>query len=107
MEYIYDKVDKDEMIVNFRFDILNNSNSLSVFTIIQFIINNKIVPHKNIFLYQDESHYGIDNIYMGNVYTMLKLSYTFHHYLDEILCKHKYVTNQEFLVYRVNEEIFT
>ena len=56
----------------------------------------------NVFLFNDERHYGIDNIYIGNINTQHKLSKKFFYELDEILKKNKSTINQEFLVYRIN-----
>jgi hypothetical protein len=101
IDYIHDKIDQDEVIINFRFDIMNNSNSLSLFTIIRFIINH-CTATKNTFLYNEE-HNGIDNIYIGNSVSMYKLSYLFHHHLDTILLNHTDIKNHERLVFRINK----
>jgi len=105
IHYLRDKVDKNEPIINCRFDVMNNSNSFDERTILSFIMNNRALT-KNVFLFNDEDHCGIDNIYMGNSNTMYKLCYVFHHHLDAILLKHNDTKFQEKLVFRVNGELF-
>ena len=61
---------------------------------------------KNIFLFNDENHCGIDNIYIGNVNTMYKLTNHFFYDLDDILIKNNDIVNQEKLVYRINNILF-
>jgi len=95
----------DDVIINMRFDIFSNSNALSEKFILQFIeFNKKKYFHKNIFPFRNEKT-GIDNIYIGNINTMFNLIYNFHYNLDDILLRHN-VSNQEFLVYRENNQIF-
>jgi hypothetical protein len=109
MDYIYNKnINKNEMIVNFRFDIMNNSNNFDDKTIINFIKNNsKVIQFtKNVFMFNDENHCGIDNIYIGNIDTMYKLIFKFYYDLDDILSKNKDIFHQEFLVYRINSLLF-
>jgi hypothetical protein len=108
IDYLYNlKIDDNEMIVNFRFDIFNNSNNFNETTIINFIKNNsKKIFTKNIFLFNDEHHNGIDNIYIGNINTLYKLTNNFFYELDDILIKHNDTVNQEKLVYRINDILF-
>ena len=95
------------MIVNCRFDIMNNSNSFDEAVIVNFIKNNsKIIFTKNIFLFNDEYHNGIDNIYIGNINTLYKLTNKFFYELDDILIKNIDIINQERLVYRINNILF-
>jgi hypothetical protein len=108
IDYIYNQnIDLNEMIVNFRFDIFDNSNNFDNKFIVNFIKNNigkKFT--KNIFMYNDEHHNGIDNIYIGNIRTMYKLVCTFHFNLDSILFRNNNIINQERLVYRINSMLF-
>jgi len=108
IDYIYNLfIYDDEMIVNFRFDIFNNSNNFNKELVINFIKNNgEIKFEKNIFLFDHEKH-GIDNIYIGNINTMYKLTNKFFYELDEIISKDKDVRNQEFFVYRINSILFS
>lgn len=107
IKHIYDKnINGDEMIVNLRFDILNNSNNFDNYDIINFIKNNIGKNFtKNIFI-KDTECFGIDNIYIGNINTIYNLTYNFYYYLDEIILKYNDVAHQEFLVYRENNTLF-
>jgi hypothetical protein len=98
-------VEKNEMIINMRFDILNNSNSFNQYLILNFIrYNYKKNFKKNKFLY-DKEFMGCDNIYLGNIYTMFKLSRIFFYNLDIIMKNNMGLKNQEFLVMRINDKI--
>jgi hypothetical protein len=100
------KIDINETIINSRIDLLSNPNSKKE-EIINFIEkNNETHVSRNVFLRENE-FFGVDNIYIGNIYTMHKLANYFNHYLDDILKKHNDTVHQEFIVYRVNNEIFT
>ena len=108
IEHMYNKnINADKMIVNIRFDILNNSNSLSETDLIHFIKQNSEVKFtKNMFIYNEEK-YGIDNIYVGNIATMYKLIHHFFYELDNILHMNPNAFHQEFLVYKINNILFT
>ncbi len=96
---------KNEIIINMRFDILNNSNSFTDNMIINFIKNNiKTIFIKNKFLF-DQEFTGCDNIYLGNIDTMFKLCQTFFYNLDIIEKNNMELKHQEFLVMRINEKI--
>ena len=99
-------IDENEMIVNCRFDIMNNSNNFNPVIIFNFIKNySKTIFTKNVFLYNYE-HNGIDNIYIGNINTQYKLIRKFFYELDDILIKNNNTINQERLVYRINNILF-
>ena len=107
IDYIYNLQKYDEeTVVNLRFDLFSNSNNFDKNLIIDFIKkNNEIKFTKNQFLFDYEAN-GIDNIYIGNINTMYKLTNKFFYELDDILCKNNNTRNQERLVYRINEQIF-
>jgi hypothetical protein len=107
IDYLYNQnINQDEMIVNCRFDIFNNSNSFNKKDIEKFITDNTgSLFTKNKFIYNQET-FGIDNIYIGNINTMYKLICSFHYNLDLILKQHNNIINQEILVYRINNIIF-
>ena len=107
IDYIYNQQKYDEeTVVNLRFDLFSNSNNFDKNLIIDFIKkNNEINFTKNQFLFDYEAN-GIDNIYIGNINTMYKLTNKFFYELDDILCKNNNTRNQERLVYRINEQIF-
>ena len=108
IDYLYNiNVDHNETIVNVRFDVLTNFNWFSKEIILNFIKNNSNVMFtKNVFLFNDECHNGIDNIYIGNIVTMYKLTNKFFYELDDILIKNPHMVNQERLVYRINDILF-
>ena len=108
IDYIYNQPQycHDETVINMRFDLFSNSNNFDKNLIIDFIKkNNEIKFTKNQFLFDYEAN-GIDNIYIGNINTMYKLTNNFFYELDDILCKNNNTRNQERLVYRINEQIF-
>ena len=107
IEHIYNKqINSDETIVNLRFDLLDNSNNFNEYFILNFIKNNigKTFT-KNVFILQKEVD-GIDNIYIGNINTMYKLTHYFFYELDDILSKNTDTIHQERLVYRINNQMF-
>jgi hypothetical protein len=106
INYLYNThANHDETIVNCRFDILQFANFSETY-FINFIKNNSEIKFtKNIFFLNGES-WGCDNLYIGNINTMYKLSYSFFYELDNILSKNNDTIHQEFLVYRINNELF-
>jgi hypothetical protein len=108
IEYIYNKnIYNNEMTINTRFDLLNNSNNFDEKVLIDFIKRNIGIKFiKNKFLFEEEFN-GIDNIYIGNIKLMYKLIKYFHYNLDNILIKNTDVWNQEKLVYRINNFLFS
>jgi hypothetical protein len=101
-------IDKNEITINCRFDVLNNSYSFNHNEIINFCkyTNNKnIIFTKNIFI-NDFVCKGIDNIYIGNINTMYKLIYEFNFNLDEIINNNQ-INHPEFLVFITNNNIFS
>lgn len=85
IEYIYNNFsNKNETILNTRFDILCNSNPINRQDILKFIQENKDKEFtKNKFLKQTRE--GIDNIYIGSINTQYILAYHFHHDLENIV----------------------
>jgi hypothetical protein len=106
-KYIYNQdIYNDELTINCRFDIINNSNGFPHDCCLDFVkknINTKIT--KNIFLFDNEGH-GVDNIYLGNIITMYKLSCKFFYELDDILYENIDTIHQEKLVFRINLRLF-
>jgi hypothetical protein len=103
IDYIKSTNDQNfsELIVNLRFDVLNNSNSINQNWIIYFIKKNlDTCFHKNKFFIDDEI-FGLDNIYLGNINTIYKLIYNFNNNLDIIVQKYKTI-HPEYLVYYEN-----
>ena len=86
INYLYNcLVDRNETIVNMRFDILNNG--AVCFTekfVFLFLFNNRYCTFtKNIFIWEGEA--GADNVYMGNIETQYKLACHFFYNMDDIL----------------------
>ena len=104
----YIAMDEKEVIIICRFDIMGNSSKFEKNDIISFIKNNSNVDFsKNVFLFNDGGkHFGIDNIYIGNMNTMYKLIHYFFTELDDILDKNNDTIHQELLVYRINSTLF-
>lgn len=105
IEHIYTNTDnekRNEMVINTRFDVFNNSNNFSEEIILNLIKNNLGTQFtKNKFIY-DMEFKGVDNTYIGNIETMYKLTHYFHHSLDEILMENSDVYHHENLVYKIN-----
>lgn len=103
------QIDDNEPIVNFRFDLMDNSNNFHESDLLSFIRENYEKQFtKNHFLYDDEFHLGIDNIYIGNINTMYKLIKSFFYNLDDILSSNinTNTIHQELIVYRMNKTMF-
>lgn len=105
-KYLYENENSKSVVINMRFDVLKNSFAIQYETILNFIKDVDLCDelNKNIFL-RDKEFCGIDNIYIGNVNTMFKLSHIFHHHLDDIIDKNIGLKHQEFLVYRINNTL--
>jgi len=124
IKYLYETLEnKNEIILNCRFDVLCNSNSLKSDKVIDFINCNIYKPiFKNIFLdsmdafsriHNVKAHInnlfvfsGIDNFYLGNIETQYKLAEHFHLNLDNIVSKPLGFTNHEYLVPIENDKLF-
>ena len=96
---------KKECILNFRFDVLENSCSIEDKKILELIEKNiNIKFEKNIFI-NDYEFCGCCNIYIGNIYTMLKLIKHMYYFFDEIMKKHNNTIHQEFFIFRENNSL--
>ena len=108
IDYIYNQenINKNEIVVNCRFDVTLCYNSVTNEKIIDFLKKHvATIFTKNLFLDNKNKNLGVDNIYIGNVNTMYILTYKFFSDLDEILktCKTRH---QEQLVYSMNNTLF-
>lgn len=108
INYIYNNYNnKEKYIVNCRFDIFSNSNSFNFDNVVDFITNNRgNIYDKNKFI-SDKVIHGIDNIYIGNITTMYKLVNHMYNHLDDIILEYPLTPCQEFLVYYINDKLFT
>jgi hypothetical protein len=106
IKYINEKIqDKNTCVVNFRFDVLDNSFHLNEEEIIQFIEKNKGNKfNKNVFAYESEKP-GIDNIFIGNIKTQFDLINNFYFNLDQISINNKITYNQEYLAFWENNKL--
>jgi len=99
------KIRNNELIINTRFDLFKNSNQCNLYSIFNLLERNQFpttyVNSNNTFI-TNHVCTGIDNIYIGNIYTMLELSFIFHNNLEEIVKKYSHIKNQEFYVYYIN-----
>lgn len=111
INYIYNtRTDKNEFVINTRFDLFSNSCSCNYdyAQIIKFLKRNYIkVFTENKFL-RNEYFGGIDNIYIGNIDTMYTLISKFYKELDNILiCNNSHTdTGQEYFVFLLNTSLF-
>jgi len=97
---------KSEIVINMRFDLLDNSNNFDEQTILNFIkYNYNKTLNKNIFLF-DKEFQGMDNIYIGNIHTMYSLALLFNNELDFIHNCYKDISHPEYLVYKINSLLF-
>jgi hypothetical protein len=110
MDVIYDNETDDKLILNTRFDVLNNSHKTTHNMLISWL--NKTLDHcteklmKNK-LYKRYNLLGVDNQMIGDRHTMKKLVDHFND-LDKItaLDKYKNIVSHENVVYYENDEIF-
>lgn len=105
MEYVYNTC-PSQLVINTRFDILDNSNSLERTDILTFIEENQHSTFKSNKFILNVNGLGIDNLYLGNVDTMYRLAHHFYYYLDDIQQQYMNVSNQEKLVFLVNYTLF-
>jgi len=104
INYIREHVNTNETIINCRFDILTNSFKNTNYQIINFIATYIKYRFKKIIFINNRI--GVDNIYIGNIYNMYKLTHNFHYLLDNIVKRNPGTIHQEELVYNVNRRLF-
>lgn len=95
-------------VLNLRFDVLNNSNHEhypldQIHAFVDRYRNQTLT--KNRFI-RDQEWWGIDNMYIGSLFTMRFLIRAFHYHLDDIVKQNEGAVHSEYLVYRVNEKLF-
>ena len=110
IKYLYHKKDnKNKFLLNIRFDLFTNSYIFPYDEIIYFINNNNNYNNhhkKNIFL-RDGEYCGIDNIIIGSVNTNYQLISHIYYKLDDILIYQDNFEHPEFIISRVNNNIFS
>jgi len=95
-------------VLNLRFDVLKNSNHVhyplgQIHAFVRHYRNQTFT--KNRFI-RDKEWWGIDNMYIGSMFTMRILIRAFHYHLDDILKQNEGTVHAEYLVYRINEKLF-
>jgi hypothetical protein len=106
---INENENKNETVINTRFDILTNSVELNDVFVLNFIKKNMNFIKKNINCYENRliiisqtACIGIDNLFIGNCMNMYEFVKYFYFNLDEIFEKYPLVFNQEFIFYYEN-----
>ena len=104
INYIKSMNNLNEIIVNTRFDIFNNSNCLSSEEIINFINNNKNNNFNKNYFIEKDTLFGVDNIFIGNIDIMSYLLNNIYKNLDYILNRFKFLDLpcQEHYIYYEN-----
>ena len=96
---------KNEVVLNLRFDVFSNSFSIDKKKILNLIRETK----NNNFLKNEFTSKsfccGIDNVYIGDIKTQYTLISNFYNNLDDIISKNKHIINQEHLVYIENNKL--
>lgn len=95
-----------EPILNTRFDLFSNSNNIVPQIVTKFARAYKDKQfQKNEFLSKQACN-GIDNLFIGNLFTQHKLISNFHYNLDNLVKQLPHTINQERLVFYLNEILF-
>lgn len=99
IKYVYDTSDdKDEFLLNMRFDLFTNSFVFLHDEIIKFIDANYGISHTTNVFMREGYYCGVDNIIIGSVKTQYNLVSKIHFDLDTILVNNKTLQNPEFVV---------
>lgn len=108
--YLNEREDKDETVINFRFDIMKNflkCCEISFDNVIDFINDNKNNEFRSVKFIFENTAMGIDNLYIGSVHMSYKLLDILHYRLDYLMSLYPDVENQEYLVWHANNILFT
>ena len=101
--YVYNNVDHDEKVVQFRFDILSNPFPLRHHQVIDFLNTNTLCTtryeNEKMRFISDRPIMGIDNIFISSVSYMFKFLHGFYSHFDEINNKYRNVGNQEYMCF--------
>ena len=107
IKHVYDTSDdKDEFLLNIRFDLFTNSYVFPYDEIIKFVDANYGINHTNNVFLKEGKYCGVDNIIIGSVSTNYKLVSAIHFGLDYILEGNKALKNPEFVVPIANDMIY-
>ena len=106
IKYIYDTSDdKDEFLLNIRFDLFTNSFVFPYAEITRFVDANHGINHTNNVFLKEGKYCGVDNIIIGSVSTNYHLLSAIHFGLDCILDSNKALKNPEFVIPITNDMI--
>jgi len=107
IKHIYDiSGDKDEFILNMRFDLFTNSFVFPYDEITKFIDTNYGIAHNNNVFMREGYYCGIDNIIIGSIKSQYTLISKIHFGLDDILEYHQDLKHPEF-AFRLAHEILS
>ena len=106
IKHIYDiSGDKDEFVLNMRFDLFTNSFVFPYDEITKFIDTNYGIAHNNNVFMREGYYCGVDNIIIGSIKSQYTLISTIHLHLDDILKEYNDLKNPEFVIPIVNDMI--
>jgi hypothetical protein len=99
-------VKKNETVINFSFELFENSNYLKESTIIRLLVSNiNKTFQKNKFIFSDYINFGIDDIFIGNVDTLYKLTHEDYKILVDKLVGNNIIDYEGFLVFLINNKL--
>jgi len=101
-----DGVELHKLVLNTRFDILENFVPVNEEKIKYYVKNNMGYSGENMKFFINGAKWGVDNIYIGRLDSMTDLVSNFHFDLDDIMQRYPKVTSQEFLFYYENIDFF-
>lgn len=99
IEYIYNCVEKYDLVINTRFDMFTTPICYTPPSILNSLILQKSSLSFKYPLYS-KTTIGVDNFYCGHIENIYKLISSFHYNLDKIIKTYPDILNQEELVYR-------
>ncbi len=106
IKHVYDTSDdKDEFLLNIRFDLFTNSFVFLHDEIIKFIDANYGISHTTNVFMREGYYCGVDNIIIGSVKTQFTLVSTIHLHLDDILNENPELKHPEFVFLIANDMI--
>jgi len=96
IKHVYDSIEKNEFLLNIRFDLFTNSYVFPLEEITSFIENNYDRTHRQNKFLRDGNFCGIDNITVGSIESQYTLISKIHFCLDDILEYHQDLKHPEF-----------
>jgi hypothetical protein len=102
LDYLSKHRDETEVVLNFRFDVLQNSTHEIKEKNILAVASCR--PPKNQFIYP-YCFPGVDNCYLGPIKTLHALVHHFHHRMDEIVARYSLKQCHEYIVFFENSRL--